>query len=152
MPFLAPTLQEGPPGILSDLYQLGVLIYMVTFFRGVDKKADPIEVYERVLKNFKLDQELLEQTKKELNCMLQSYNSSHSHPLFIHVFASSQIDLIQKLLKGCRLQEAINHPWFINAKQKAKGAKKQNKIGLPSLQTIVEIKEHMSEQDVLVRQ
>ncbi|KAM3132527.1 hypothetical protein pb186bvf_015340 [Paramecium bursaria] len=137
------------PGLESDLYQLGGLLYMITFFTRISsdikvfktiliikKKYDANKIYQQYMKEFKIDFQMIDEYEQKL-IDLQVTDSQYRH-----IYSSSQIDLMKKLLGQCSLQDALGHRWFVNAKQKSKI---KRKVGLPSLKTIIEIKELSSD-------
>ncbi|CAD8102061.1 unnamed protein product [Paramecium primaurelia] len=125
------------PGIHSDLYQLGVLLYIITFYTKINqdlkRKSDPYKLFLKYMKELVIKYELIDETIEVLTQMKTPDQQ------FVHVFSSSQLDLIKKLLSNCSLSDALTHQWFVNAKQKAKPHNQRQ--GLPTLKTIIELKE-----------
>ncbi|CAD8075132.1 unnamed protein product [Paramecium sonneborni] len=133
--YLAPEILDGQsnPSINTDLFQIGVVLYYLTFYNKVCQKNDQIKMT--------LINELEEQFKNESKFQSQQIDLKQQ---FKMAFSASQLDLLKRLLEGkdqrITLDEAMKHHWFINIKQKKfKPQQEIIKQHLPSLNTIIEL-------------
>ncbi|CAD8146995.1 unnamed protein product [Paramecium octaurelia] len=127
------------PSVSSDIYQLGILLMLVSF-QCAQEKLDASFV-KRVLEN----KQILESSQevKFQKCQDSDYP---------HLYSACQLDLIKQMTekdsnKRIQVQDAMKHAWFINTKDKLKIQKQYFNKCLPSLKTIIEMVEQ-SEQDI----
>ncbi|CAK74626.1 unnamed protein product (macronuclear) [Paramecium tetraurelia] len=137
LPYLAPEILEGSsnPSIDTDLYQIGAVLYQLTFYIKSDKDDVKQDSIKMELIN-KMEEQFIEASKiqaKQIN-LQQEYKM---------VFSTSQLDLLKRLLEKrdqrVKLEEAMKHHWFVNIKQKFKPKQERRKQHLPSLNTIIEL-------------
>ncbi|CAD8191306.1 unnamed protein product [Paramecium pentaurelia] len=132
--------QQDQPSVKSDIYQLGMIFLIVSFFaKGQSYNRQYIS---------KISQSRIELIKQqEIN--FQQYKNSD----FPYLFSACQLDLIKKMTendpnKRISVNDALKHAWFINTKDKLKSQKQQSiNRNLPSLKTIIEMVEQ-SEYDI----
>ncbi|CAK70673.1 unnamed protein product (macronuclear) [Paramecium tetraurelia] len=127
------------PSVSSDIYQLGILLLLVSF-QCASEKLDGSFV-QKVLKNKQFL--VSSQEIKFQKCQDSDYP---------HLYSACQLDLIKKMTekdptKRIQVQDAMKHAWFINTKDKLKMQKQYFNKHLPSLKTIIEMVEQ-SEQDI----
>ncbi|KAM3131589.1 hypothetical protein pb186bvf_016253 [Paramecium bursaria] len=147
--FTAPEIFQGQqPTIISDLYSVGAILQYLSFY-SYDKDIRNFKDIVRYLDLFKINNAIIEEHQQYLinvqqNCLPQNQNS----------ISQSRIELIKKLLKTNSnerptIQEVTKHQWFVNIKNKQKTSQIKRKVKrpLPSLRTIIELREQ-SEQDL----
>ncbi|CAD8065467.1 unnamed protein product [Paramecium primaurelia] len=135
--YLAPEILEGTsnPSIETDLYQIGIVLYFLTFYIKQDKDDGKMDQIKMELIN-QMEEYFIEVSKiqsKQIN-LQQEYKMAYS---------PSQLDLLKRLLERkdqrVKLEEAMKHHWFVNIKQKFKPKQERRKQHLPSLNTIIEL-------------
>ncbi|CAD8213033.1 unnamed protein product [Paramecium octaurelia] len=146
--FLAPEIFEGiAPNIATDIYALGCVLYFMTYY---DPKKYELTNEEKdfytVMDSFEILTNRIDESEQKLKVGFQQ-NQSKSN------VSSSQLDLLRKMLEQdsskLTIKDATKHHWFVNVKSKIKSLKveRKRKKPLPSLRTIIELRE-MSEMDV----
>ncbi|KAM3142552.1 hypothetical protein pb186bvf_005454 [Paramecium bursaria] len=142
--FLAPEIFEGiAPNIQTDLYSVGCILYFMSFYDPKKYEVTNEEKdYYNVMDNFEINYQQIESSEKELSKRFQMQNTEKPNT------SSSQLDLLRKLLepqlaKRMTIKEATKHHWFVNVKNKIKSLKveRKRKKPLPSLRTIIELRE-----------
>ncbi|CAD8149181.1 unnamed protein product [Paramecium octaurelia] len=129
--YIAPEIKQGiaKPSIDSDLYQIGVVFYYLTFFIHQKRKDERVD---------RIQMELIDKAEEHLS--LLDKNAQYKYKM---VYCASQLDLLRRLLdkkeNRIKLEDAIKHHWFINIKQKLKPKIERRKQHLPSLKTIIEL-------------
>ncbi|CAD8075280.1 unnamed protein product [Paramecium sonneborni] len=139
------------PGIHCDLYQLGVLLYMITFFKKnvleMENKNDYIKMYIKYMSDFRIDHDLINLNIDILTGRIQmKLEMKTPNENYFHVFSLSQLDFIRKLLCQCSLMDAISNQWFINTQQKCKSQNQRQ--GTQNLKTIIEQREFSDEEQI----
>ncbi|CAD8195402.1 unnamed protein product [Paramecium octaurelia] len=146
--FLAPEIFEGiAPNISTDIYALGCVLYFMTYYdsKKYEIKNEDKDFYN-VMDNFEIQKNRIDESEQQLKVGFQQ-NQQKSK------VSSSQLDLLRKMLETdaskLTIKEATKHHWFVNVKSKIKSLKveRKRKKPLPSLRTIIELRE-MSEMDV----
>ncbi|CAK79861.1 unnamed protein product (macronuclear) [Paramecium tetraurelia] len=136
--YIAPEISQGiaKPSIDSDLYQIGIVLYFLTFFVHQKRKDERVDRIQMEL--IDKAEEHLSQLNKNTQC-----NNVLIKDKYQMVYCASQLDLLRRLLdkkeNRIKLEEAIKHHWFINIKQKLKPKIERRKQHLPSLKTIIEL-------------
>ncbi|CAD8147906.1 unnamed protein product [Paramecium pentaurelia] len=137
---IAPEINENQaPSVSSDIYQLGILLMLVSFYSMQDN-LNPLFI-QRILQN---KQTLI--SSQEIK--FQQYQNSD----YPYLFSACQLELIKQMTekdpnKRITVQDAIKHAWFINTKDKVKMQKQNFNKHLPSLKTIIEMVEQ-SDKDI----
>ncbi|CAD8101983.1 unnamed protein product [Paramecium primaurelia] len=132
--YIAPEIKQSnaKPSIDSDLYQIGIVLYYLTFFVHHKKKDERVD---------RIQFELIDKAEEHLSQL--DKNNQYKYKM---VYCASQLDLLRRLLdkkdNRIKLEEAIKHHWFINIKQKLKPKVERRKQHLPSLKTIIELCEY----------
>ncbi|CAK87779.1 unnamed protein product (macronuclear) [Paramecium tetraurelia] len=131
---LAPEINENQtPSVCSDVYQLGIILMLVSFY-SISQKLNNSFI-ERVLNN-----------KEILTSQQQIKFQKCQDSDFPYLFSACQLDLIMQMTesdpsKRIQVQDALKHAWFINTKDKIKTQKQNFNRDLPSLKTIIEMVE-----------
>ncbi|CAD8072234.1 unnamed protein product [Paramecium sonneborni] len=129
--YIAPEIQQGiaKPSVESDIYQIGIVLYFLTFYVHQKRKDERVD---------KIQFDLIDKAEEYLSQL--DKNTQYKHKM---VYCASQLDLMRRLLdkkeNRIKLEEAIKHHWFINIKQKLKPKVERRKQHLPSLKTIIEL-------------
>ncbi|CAD8106018.1 unnamed protein product [Paramecium primaurelia] len=132
---IAPEIQDGiNPSTQTDIYQLGVILGLITFFNYT--KPFNIDYFNN--QGDKLMQLILEQEK-----LITKQKFSQDYP---QLFSISQLDLIKRMIQPnhnlrISINDALKHVWLINNKEKKIQKFITKQMALPSLRTIIEIKD-----------
>ncbi|CAK62903.1 unnamed protein product (macronuclear) [Paramecium tetraurelia] len=132
---IAPEIHEGAcPSSSTDIYQLGVILGLITFFNYTQPfKMNYYQSYAENLMELIIEQENL----------ITKQKFSQEYP---QLFSISQLDLIKKMIQPnpnlrISINDALKHVWLINNKEKKMQKLMAKQMALPSLRTIIEIKD-----------
>ncbi|CAD8088327.1 unnamed protein product [Paramecium sonneborni] len=135
--YLAPEIIDGisNPSINTDLFQIGVVLYYLTFYIKLDRNF---------IKNDQIKMELINELEEQfLNASKFQFQQMNLKQIYKMAFSASQLDLLKRLLEKqdqrIKLEEAMKHCWFVNIKQKFKPKYERKKQHLSSLNTIIEL-------------
>ncbi|CAD8067467.1 unnamed protein product [Paramecium sonneborni] len=112
--------------IENDLYNLGILIYQITFYTLTNR----IKQY--------VDLDLINRIHNQMA------DQNYQHNQYQFLYRVSQLDLIKQLLSpNITLKRAIKHQWFITIQQNIKQQQTHKQLNPIYLPTIVEINDSL---------
>ncbi|CAD8066441.1 unnamed protein product [Paramecium sonneborni] len=142
--YIAPEIKQGiaKPSVESDVYQIGIVLYFLTFYIHQKRKDERVD---------RIQLDLIDKAEEYLSQL--DKNTQYKYKM---VYCASQLDLLRRLLdkkeNRIRLEEAMKHHWFVNIKQKLKPKIERRKQHLPSLKTIIELCEQNESSKYFVKQ
>ncbi|CAD8120873.1 unnamed protein product [Paramecium sonneborni] len=132
---IAPEINQGiSPSTQTDIYQLGVILGLITFFNFTQPfNMDYFQILSQQLMQIIIEQEKLILKQKQ----------SQDYP---QLFSISQLDLIKKMIQPnpnfrISINDALKHVWLINNKEKKISKLMTKQMAFPSLRTIIEIRD-----------